>query len=526
MPDKVDKLIITNFAALNRKYQSGGLNEIRAGIDRLIQADKQRGLDTQVLGLDNPATLQGLSVSPVSNAADPNQNKSAIDSIYRVIAPDYIMLLGATDIVPHQDLKNPLYTGANGDDPDAIAYGDIPYACEAPYNQSAQNFMGPTRVVGRLPDVTGAIDPAYLVGVLDTAADWQTVERNAITDYFAITAEIWDASTRLSTTNVFGTDKDLQNVPPDNSQWAANLLARPLHFFNCHGAAQSPQFYGQPKSGAPQYPIALDASYIGGKIYKGAIAAAECCYGGQLYPLSQNVQQMGICNTYLANTAYGFWGSTTIAYGPSEGNGQADLICQYFLDAVLAGASLGRAALEARQKFIRSASPPDPSDIKTLAQYNLYGDPSITPVSAGPGPAGIVASQDGTSSVLAERIERHDRRRALFKGGLALGASEPRLRRRRKVPDTLLGQLQAAVRDAGFAPAGSLSFEVHHRARPRMMPEALVETGQLPSAYHVLFARRTGAERQHDAPPMPQITLFIAKEVDGRLASIAKLHSR
>jgi len=34
--------------------------------------------------------------------------------------------------------------------------------------------------------------------------------------------------------------------------------------------------------------------------------------------------QAGICSTYLADGAYGCCGSTTIAYGPSEGNGQAD----------------------------------------------------------------------------------------------------------------------------------------------------------------------------------------------------------
>ena len=37
----------------------------------------------------------------------------------------------------------------------------------------------------------------------------------------------------------------------------------------------------------------------------------------------------GIGVTYLTEGAYGVFGSTTIAYGPSEGNGQADYICQY-----------------------------------------------------------------------------------------------------------------------------------------------------------------------------------------------------
>ena len=51
---------------------------------------------------------------------------------------------------------------------------------------------------------------------------------------------------------------------------------------------------------------------------------------------------------YLLDGAAGFFGSTTTAYGPPSGNGQADIIMQDFLKHVLSGASLGRAALQAR----------------------------------------------------------------------------------------------------------------------------------------------------------------------------------
>ena len=41
---------------------------------------------------------------------------------------------------------------------DQYAYGDIRYACEEPVRQQADRFIGPTRVVGRLPDVTGGTE--------------------------------------------------------------------------------------------------------------------------------------------------------------------------------------------------------------------------------------------------------------------------------------------------------------------------------------------------------------------------------
>ena len=94
--------------------------------------------------------------------------------------------------------------------------------------------------------------------------------------------------------------------------------------------------------------------------------------------------QAGICSTYLSDGAYGFFGSSTIAYGPSEGNGQADLICQYFLDEVLDGASLGAATLRARHRFAQNYTHLDPVDLKTLVQFNLLGDPSIHAVAEVP----------------------------------------------------------------------------------------------------------------------------------------------
>jgi hypothetical protein len=202
-------------------------------------------------------------------------------------------------------------------------------------------------------------------------------------------------------------------------------------------------------------------------------------------------------------------------------------MCQYFLDAVLAGASLGRAALEARQKLVQSASPTDPSDIKTLAQYNLYGDLSITPVLPGTGIAHVAPGAAADQYAFAERFERQDRRRALFKRGIALGGSEPVVRRRRASPPAaLLRELQAKARERGLEPTNAISFDIRHRAKPRMMPDALGEMERLSTAYHVLFAKKTGAAREPDAPQVHQITLLIGKEVAGQLASITEVDSR
>jgi hypothetical protein len=79
-----------------------------------------------------------------------------------------IVIIGAPDIVAHQNLFNPVY--APGDDDDRFAPSDLPYACDAPYSQQIADFRGPTRVVGRIPDLNGSGDAHYIERVLRVAA--------------------------------------------------------------------------------------------------------------------------------------------------------------------------------------------------------------------------------------------------------------------------------------------------------------------------------------------------------------------
>jgi hypothetical protein len=372
-----NKVIVTNASALQRKYTTG-VQRLYGAIGRLIAADKKRGLTTLVVAIDSAQDMRSVKGSPVTKASDQRQVKAAIDAVWTAYTPDYLMILGAPDVVPMQTLRNP----ALGDG-DANVPSDLPYACAAPYSSDPSVFLGATRVVGRLPDLVGSSNPAYLVSLLGTAARYRTRPREDYQRYLGLSAQVWEASTALSLTKVFGDSSSLQTTPPRGPGWPDAQLALRAHFINCHGAPSTPKYYGQPP-GREEYPVAHDAARLKRKVSNGTVIAAECCYGAQLYNPEDSKGQAGICSTYLADGAYGFFGSTTIAYGPSEGNGQADLICQFFLDSVLDGASLGRAALEARQRFAALYTHLDPTDLKTLAQFYLLGDPSIRTVTAVP----------------------------------------------------------------------------------------------------------------------------------------------
>jgi len=512
-----DKVIVTNLSALKAKY-GRRLSKIRAAVRRLITADNRRGIRTTLVALDSKTTMKRLGATRVTDAADPKQNKTAIDGVYRRLQPDYLMLLGATDVIPHQDLQNPVYDP--DDDPDRCAFGDLPYACEDPYSRKPHDFLGATRVVGRLPDLTNGRDPAYLVGLLRTAAGWRPRDEAEYLPYLAFSAQIWEESTRLSLRKAFGSTADLELVPPNDSRWTASQLKRLSHFINCHGADADFHFYGEERRTGRQPPSHV-STWIDGKIAEGTIVAAECCYGSQLYDPELSAAR-GICSTYLGSGAYAVIGATTIAYGEASRNSDADLVCQFFFRRVLAGASVGRAFLEARQEFAQSAPELDPMDLKTLAQFTLLGDPSIQPVSA-PAPSGLRQPTRGAGAVNAARAERQGRRDVLTLRG-----------------DTIAATQSAAVRQPAARPAGSLHAELMKLARAAKIarPKMLSFTVTRPSASAVRRTKRAGAgtpvrttfhvvlgrRRTRAETPVPPVVAIVAKVVNGRVAATREVH--
>jgi Peptidase family C25 len=534
----VDKVIITNGSALKAKYH-GRVSQIDSAVKRLIAADKKRGLNTRRVDVDDATAMKALGGTAVRDARSEKQAKAAIDAIFAAWTPDYLMILGSHDVIPQQHLVNPAYDPAPEGDPDETVPADLPYACNAAFSTDIADFTGPTRIVGRLPDLTGSDDPHYLVDLLETAASYQSFAPDDYFDFLGISADAWQASTESSLKIAFGTADGMQVSPPDgpNGHWPKGKLGRRAHFFNCHGASLDFRFYGQPDN-KDDYPVALTAKWLPGRISEGTVVAAECCYGAQLYAPSDVNGQMGICNTYLQEKAYGFFGSSTIAYGPDGETGplvndNADLICRYFWQHVLEGASTGRAALQARQDLVMNRSPLDPYNMKTLGQYNLLGDPSITvavPKAAARVTRELKQRKAKSKSLVVPSMSassdpggynRALRRYRLGELGLALGAAaqvaraadtdvpspvkrvfrdwEKELNVRMKVRTF---SIEGATRALTAAPRGGGRGKRLRAARP----DAL----SAPRRFHV-----ASAALPHKEAPMRQLVVLIATEIEG-----------
>jgi hypothetical protein len=418
-----DKIIVSNRAALTAKYGSAGVGKIRQAVKALIAADAKRGIKSRLVYLDDAVSMKSFKGKAVTDPTDARKNKEAIDAIFKTGDPDYLMILGAPDVVPHQDMANPTFVP--NDDPDKFAYGDLPYACDTPYSRDIATFKGPTRVVGRLPDLTRkvgangeATSPDHLISLLGFAEKFTSRDVAEYGKFFGLSTHSWRKSTQLSLSNTFGNHDALTIAPPGGPPHTAALMAPLAHFINCHGGQTDPNFYGEKSNSQP---ISLTSDSIKKKIKPGTVAAVECCYGAELYDSITLELPLPICQRYLIQGAYGYFGSSTIAYGPAEGNGAADLITQYFLLAVLGGASIGRAALTARQKFVEQTGELDPVDLKTLAQFSLLGDPSVVPAVV-PSPTGV---PKGVDAEQGERQARQQRRAKLRAVGQMLQESKP-----------------------------------------------------------------------------------------------------
>lgn len=367
------KIVVTNENALAKKY--GDLTAVMAAVDRWIAADAKRGLRTVLVRIDNARDMRRYG-APVTSNRSRQGAKRAVDDIFARDNPAYLVLLGGPDVIPFQELKNPLRDDPHDKDP--VTPSDLPYACDAPYSNETEKFLGPARVVGRLPDLRGATDPALLIELIDGASRWKSRSAAEYANAFAISAHVWQGSTKLSLRKIFGKAGRFFRSPRSGPKWKQTQIAPRVHLINCHGASADPYFYGEDVN--EDQPEALYSGNIPGLISEGSVVAAECCYGGELYDVELTEGAAPICTTYLREGAYAVFASTTVSYGPADDNDWADLICQYFLKAVLHGASVGRAALEARQQFVKHASELDPMEVKTIGQFYLLGDPSVHPV--------------------------------------------------------------------------------------------------------------------------------------------------
>jgi hypothetical protein len=420
------KIVITSKKNLVLKYQ-GQFNLIEKELKKLVAADKKKKLETLIVYLDDLSSSQKAGLAPVLSVTEKNC-KNYFDKIYNLLHPAYMVIFGAQDVFPFQELDN------NTTDDDTLVPSDLPYACDAGYSKSIASFTNPVRVVGRIPDIPEVADVKYVENCISDIIRQKPIKPDPYQNYFGLTAFVWRQSTLKSVQNIFGQSASLLVSPPAKGNYSKKQLAPLSHFINCHGAMMEPFYYGQK---GDKYPISLDSKNLNKNISYGTLVAAECCYGAQL--LNPSRAGISIANNYLKNHALSFMGSSTIAYGPSDGQGLADLLCQFYMKNVHSGESTGRALLEARHRFLLVSGPHlDPYELKTIAQFYILGDPSLQ----------LVATEAKTT----ESTSIENRRIILFNKGISIGNSlNPSEKMEVRLKSKNADELKRLVSEKGFS---------------------------------------------------------------------------
>src|SRR6059058_1281831 len=99
------KIIVVNRRATTAKYGTAGWKKIRTALTALTAADRARSLTTKVFAVDSPADAAKLGVAAIvpGTAVDAAAVKRFVDGVTSTLVPDYIMLLGSTDLLPQAE---------------------------------------------------------------------------------------------------------------------------------------------------------------------------------------------------------------------------------------------------------------------------------------------------------------------------------------------------------------------------------------------------------------------------------------
>lgn len=445
-----EKILLASKSALITKYRRPSFRRVMDAVKLLIKADKGRELRTSLIFLDDDAAMKLCGGRAVTDPKSGQQHKEAIDAVYTHFRPEYLVILDAPDVIPHVSMINPAREDGDPDVP-----SDLPYACDAPYNRDPRRNLSVTRVVGRIPGIRGAAHPTHLTNALKASAAFKTRPRKDYMACFALSAEVWQKSTIKNIDVIFGrhNKNKIRTSPPIENSDANSLLSPLMHFINCHGGTLAPEFYGQRKK-KDDY-IALTTEGVAGNAGAKTIIAAECCYGAELYdPTLEASGRKPIANSYFDRGAIAFFGSTNTAYGEASTLSAADYLTQYFLINVLAGASLGRACLEARHLFVNDKDF-DKYCQKTIAQFILLGDPSLHPCKEDD------AAERELREMANQQVARRIRRMELAALGKSAGESAAfGGKKHRKPVGKLAKHVKSIARQLGVRPQVIESFEV------------------------------------------------------------------
>ena len=347
-------IILTRQSALLSQVDMDG-DDFASLISEYAGNCRNRGVAYAYLDLDQFPGANGSSVSSVVDA---------LRKVVNVARPKYLFILGSEDVVDVIRWEDP--TSDDKNVPSDLCYSTLD--TNSPCNGQRYDFDEVVRV-GRLPTFPD-----------ETADEFTSYFENATlysgrlgeTEPYGLSALVWEDE---SIDELGAISSKLVDVsPPVDKDSVGQRIGDDVNlmFFNLHGSNGDEYWYGQkerdyPKAFSPQVLADRDGAYMLG---------VEACYGARF--LGGLGPDDSILLTALQNKCLAFLGSSRIAYGASHPEGScADIVIGTFIEGLADGQSAGDAHCEGLKRLFEDNDAPDDSEIKTLAEFALYGDPSV-----------------------------------------------------------------------------------------------------------------------------------------------------
>ena len=343
--------------------ETTGLESFYDSLSNYICYSRGRGVDYHVLDINNQIVVHDSCDNSVYSIVD------VLKQIYDVSKPDYLLIIGDEKSISDVSWENKSYDG------DSYVFSDLPYLtfdCRSPFSQGSYSFSSDYVSVGRIPCSAGD-NFATAVRYFDYVIHHGKTAENDCS--FGLSAFVWKEESKVCFSPIghrllCSPDVTIEHARNKGIEGLSNGEKPSLLYFNLHGSDQTPYWYGQKED---RYPEVIDPKVIG-DYTNGYFVGVEACYGAKYHDL---IPEESILLTALNHGCLGFLGSSMIAYGSLEEPGCcADIIVREYLSCLKQGLSSGHAYLKALKKLCDSEI--DDAVIKTMAEFALYGDPSLS----------------------------------------------------------------------------------------------------------------------------------------------------
>ena len=376
-------------------------------IESYIRTAGVRNVNYYLLDLDDNA------IFPKCRSID--DNVRLLKTVSSVCDFKYVFILGNEEIVEVAQWEN------QAGDNDRYVTSDLPYVTlctESPWDNSDIDWKSGFRV-GRLPTTLNRFGEfkTYLANVnAHFNRQNETLNRS-----YGLSALVWQDESvceysRIASDLVYTSPEitDPAIVKSQLSSCRASLL-----YFNLHGADETAFWYGQEGS---SYPTAVSPDvFVNYKDF--FILGVEACYGAKYIGLDT---EESILKTALANRCLAFLGASKIAYGrPCPAGTCADIVVGEFIESISKNYSAGDAYIVCMMK-LTNVSQLDDTDIKTVAEFSLYGDPAVC----------MKYPADGAEHIQPEKrnfISKSPLQKHLFSDNRRINIAMPDIRRRTRL---------------------------------------------------------------------------------------------